>query len=124
MRVTAIELGLSNSRLEALNSKLRLINHRSFGIHSAEPPIALIYPCCGAVTVTLPTRPHPHERHKTLEEGGSFDVGETWFPPRPKHGFPPRERAKASDDHAPSRLWTTRSISLMPTNGTITPPRP
>lgn len=53
--LAAIELGLSNSRLEALNSKVRLISHRSFGFHSAEPLIALIYLCCGAVTITLPT---------------------------------------------------------------------
>jgi hypothetical protein len=25
---------------------------------------------------------------------------------------------------APSRLWTTRSHNLMPTNGTMIPPRP
>jgi len=53
--LAAIELGLSNGRLEALNSKVRLISHRSYGFHSAQPLIALIYLCCGAVTVTLPT---------------------------------------------------------------------
>jgi len=53
--LAAIELGLSNSRLEALNSKVRLISHRSFGFHTAEPLIALIYLCCGAVSVQLPT---------------------------------------------------------------------
>lgn len=53
--LAAIELGLSNSRLEGLNSKVRLISHRSFGFHSADPLIALIYLCCGGITVTLPT---------------------------------------------------------------------
>ncbi len=53
--LAAIELGLSNSRLEALNSRVRLINHRSYGFHSAEPLIALIYLCCGAITIQLPT---------------------------------------------------------------------
>ncbi len=53
--LAAIRLGLSNSRLEGLNSRIRLISHRSFGFHSAEPLIALIYLCCGAITVTLPT---------------------------------------------------------------------
>jgi transposase len=53
--LAAIELGLSNSRLEALNSKVRLISHRSFGFHSPQPLIALIYLCCGAVSVALPT---------------------------------------------------------------------
>jgi transposase len=33
--LAAIRLGLSNSRLEGLNSKIRLISHRSFGFHSA-----------------------------------------------------------------------------------------
>jgi transposase len=30
-------LGLSNGRLEGLNSKIRLISHRAFGFHSADP---------------------------------------------------------------------------------------
>lgn len=52
----AIELGLSNSKLEGLNSKIRLINHRGYGHHSAEALIAMIYLCCGGITVELPTR--------------------------------------------------------------------
>jgi transposase len=51
----AIELGLSNSKLEGLNSKIRLINHRGYGHHSAAAIIAMIYLCCGGITVTLPT---------------------------------------------------------------------
>ncbi len=35
--LAAIELGLSNSKLEGLNSKIRLINHRGYGHHSAPP---------------------------------------------------------------------------------------
>ena len=53
--LAAIELGLSNSRLEALNAKIRLINHRSYGFHSADPLIALIHLCCGPLTIELPT---------------------------------------------------------------------
>ena len=53
--LNAIRLGLSNSRLEALASRIRLISHRSFGFHSAEPLIALIHLCCGRITVQLPT---------------------------------------------------------------------
>ncbi len=53
--LAAIRLGLSNSRLEGLASRIRLISHRSFGFHSAEPLIALIYLCCGRITVSLPT---------------------------------------------------------------------
>src|SRR5262249_61815927 len=41
--LAAVELGLSNSKLEGLNSKIRLINHRGYGHHSPPPAIALIY---------------------------------------------------------------------------------
>src|SRR5215213_5546589 len=40
--LAAIRLGLSNGRLEGLNSKIRLISHRAFGFHSADPLIALV----------------------------------------------------------------------------------
>jgi len=53
--LAAIELGLSNSKLEGLNSKIRLINHRGYGHHSATALIAMIYLCCGGISVTLPT---------------------------------------------------------------------
>ena len=52
--LAAVELGLSNSKLEGLNSKIRLINHRGYGHHSAAALIAMIYLCCGGVTVELP----------------------------------------------------------------------
>jgi transposase len=54
--LAAIRLGLSNGRLEGLNSRVRLISHRSFGFHSAAPLIALIYLCCGGITIDLPLR--------------------------------------------------------------------
>ena len=34
--VTAIRLGLFNARLEGLDSRIRLISHRSFGFHTAD----------------------------------------------------------------------------------------
>jgi hypothetical protein len=40
-------------RLEGLNSQIRLINHRGYGHHSAAI-IAMIYLCCGGITVELP----------------------------------------------------------------------
>jgi transposase len=52
--LAAIRLGLSNGRLEGLNSKIRLISHRSFGFHSAEALIALVYLCCTGIDITLP----------------------------------------------------------------------
>ena len=52
--LNAIRLGLDNGRLEGLNSRIRLISHRSFGFHSPSPLIALIYLCCSGVHVPLP----------------------------------------------------------------------
>jgi transposase len=52
--LAAIRLGLSNGRLEGLNSKVRLISHRSYGFHSANALIALVYLCCGGITIGLP----------------------------------------------------------------------
>ena len=52
--LAAIRLGLSNGRLEGLNSKIRLISHRAFGFHSADPLIALVHLCCAGVTIELP----------------------------------------------------------------------
>jgi len=52
--IAAVNLGMSNGRLEGLNSKVRLISHRSFGFHSAAPLIALVYLCCGGIEIDLP----------------------------------------------------------------------
>lgn len=52
--LAAVELGLSNSKLEGLNSKIRLINHRGYGHRSLPALIAMIYLCCGGITVQLP----------------------------------------------------------------------
>lgn len=53
--LAAVELGLSNSKLEGLNSKIRLINHRGYGHRSVTALIAMIYLCCGGITIELPT---------------------------------------------------------------------
>jgi transposase len=52
--LAAIRLGLSNGRLEGLNSKIRPISHRAFGFHSPNPLIALVYLCCAGITIDLP----------------------------------------------------------------------
>jgi len=52
--LAAIRLGLTNGRLEGLNSRIRLISHRSFGFHSAAPLIALVYLCCSGIKIALP----------------------------------------------------------------------
>lgn len=53
--LAAITLGLSNSKLEGLNSKIRIINHRGYRHHTPAPLIAMIYLCCGGITIELPT---------------------------------------------------------------------
>ena len=54
--IAAVELGISNGRLEALNSKVRLISHRAYGFHSSDALIAMIYLCCAGITIALPHR--------------------------------------------------------------------
>ncbi len=54
--LAAVELGLSNGRLEALNSKVRLLSHRAYGFHSADALIAIIYLCCAGIQTALPHR--------------------------------------------------------------------
>jgi transposase len=54
--LAAVELGLSNAKLEGLNSKIRLINHRGYGHHTPAALIALIYLCAGGITIELPTQ--------------------------------------------------------------------
>ena len=51
-----IKGNLSNGRLEALNSKVKLLSHRAYGFHSAEALIAMIYLCCAGITIALPHR--------------------------------------------------------------------
>ncbi|HSH59993.1 MAG TPA: transposase [Acidimicrobiales bacterium] len=52
--LAAVELGLSNSKLEGLNSKIRLINHRGYGHHSAAAVIAMIYSAVAASRRSCP----------------------------------------------------------------------
>jgi transposase len=54
--LAAVELELSNSALEGLNSKIRLINHRGYGHRTVTTLAAMIYLCCGGITVELPQR--------------------------------------------------------------------
>lgn len=56
MILAAVEHGLSNSPLEALNSRLALINHRAAGFHSAAAFIALAMLCVGGFKPVLPHR--------------------------------------------------------------------
>lgn len=54
--VAAVELDLSNGLIESLNAKIRLINARGYGHHTAESLAAMIYLCAGGLRVQLPTQ--------------------------------------------------------------------
>jgi transposase len=54
--LAAIQLNISNGRLEALNSRVRLISYRAHGFHSADALIAMVYLCCAGVRIDLPHR--------------------------------------------------------------------
>jgi transposase len=57
--LAAVELGLSNSRLEGTNSKIRMINHRGYGHHSVKTITAMIYLCCSGIELELPWLSQP-----------------------------------------------------------------
>ena len=54
--IAAIELGISNTLIEGINAKIRLINARGYGHHSAQTLASMIYLCLGGLQVKLPTR--------------------------------------------------------------------
>jgi transposase len=53
--VAAVELGLSNSRLEGVNAKIRLIQRRGYGHRNLDSLIASVYLCLGGITINPPT---------------------------------------------------------------------
>ncbi|CAJ1496842.1 ISL3 family transposase [[Mycobacterium] burgundiense] len=54
--LAAIELRISNALIEGINAKIRLINARGYGHHSAQTLTSMIYLCLGGLQVKLPTR--------------------------------------------------------------------
>lgn len=52
--LAAVRLGLSNSKLEGLNSRLALVNHRASGFHSVKAFIAMALLCVGGFHPVLP----------------------------------------------------------------------
>ena len=57
--------GFSNGGLEGLTSKIRLISHRSFGLHSADALIALS-PLLHGIIIELPRSTSPTNRQERL----------------------------------------------------------
>jgi transposase len=52
--VNALEHGISNGRVEGLNTKVRLLVRRAYGFHSADAALALVMLSCGPIDLTLP----------------------------------------------------------------------
>lgn len=52
----AVQLGLSNSRLEGINAKIRVIQRRGYGHPDPDALAAMVHLCIGGITVPLPTR--------------------------------------------------------------------
>ena len=54
--LATFRLGISNGRLDALNSRVRLISHRPHGVRSPGALIAMLYLSCAGITIALPYR--------------------------------------------------------------------
>ena len=52
--LAAIELGVSNGRMEGINNKIGVIKHRAYGFHSAAALIAMVFLCCSGIQVAMP----------------------------------------------------------------------
>lgn len=48
-----VQWQISNGRLEGMNNRIRLLSHRSFGLHSAEALISLVYLCCTGLELSI-----------------------------------------------------------------------
>lgn len=57
--LNAVEHGISNGRVEGLNTKVRLIVRRAFGFHTAQAALALVMLACGTITLNLPHEQTP-----------------------------------------------------------------
>jgi len=55
--LNAVEHGISNGRVEGLNTKVRLIIRRAYGFHSADAALALVILAAGPIDLKLP---HEH----------------------------------------------------------------
>jgi hypothetical protein len=79
-------------------------------------------PCTMPLEATTGVEPVFSSNLKSLRPGQPGKVRE-FLRPAPRSGFFGRLELR-SLRQAPNRLWTTRSISLMPMNGAMIPPRP
>ena len=54
--LAAVQLGLSNSRLEGINSKIRVIQRRGYGHPTPESLMTMVYLCLSGIDIPLPTQ--------------------------------------------------------------------
>lgn len=54
--IAAVQLGLSNSRLEGINTKIRVIQRRGYGHPTPESLMTMIYLCLSGINIILPTQ--------------------------------------------------------------------
>lgn len=52
--LNAVEHGISNGRVEGLNTKVRLLVRRAYGFHSADAALALVMLAAGPIDLKLP----------------------------------------------------------------------
>lgn len=54
--IASVKLGLSNSRSEGVNTKIRVIQRRGYGHPKSQSLTTMIYLCCSQISVELPTQ--------------------------------------------------------------------
>lgn len=59
--LNAVEHGISNGRVEGMNTKVRLLVRRAYGFHSADAALALVMLAAGPIDLTLPHE-HPADQ--------------------------------------------------------------
>jgi len=64
--LAAIELGVSNGRIEGINNKIGVIKHHAYGFHSASALIAMVFLCCSGIQVSYPSDPRPLYENRKL----------------------------------------------------------
>lgn len=53
-----VKLRLTNALVEGINNRMRMVARRSYGFHGAKPLMAMLFLCCGGLTLNPPL-PHP-----------------------------------------------------------------
>jgi hypothetical protein len=106
--IAAIRLGLSNSRLEGINARIRL-QRRGSGIRDLDSLTSMIYLCLGGITITLPPK-------RPRDPDGNEGHHERYLPTRR-----PRTRSMrastALGSSMPSRTRRRSRFSMMSANG-------